>query len=81
MQEILISEFKAKCIAILKRVQMTREPVLVTRRGKPVARIEPIPEEAMTRRLGTLRGRMTIHGDIVTENAGDEWEVLHGPSS
>lgn len=53
MQEVLISELKAKCLGILKRVQMTREPVVITRRGKPVARIEPIPEEALTRRLGT----------------------------
>lgn len=81
MQEILISEFKAKCIAILKRVQMTREPVLITRRGKPIARIEPIPQGDLARKLGTLRGRMSIHGDIVTESAGDEWEVLHGPAS
>ncbi len=81
MQEILISEFKAKCIAILKRVQMTREPVVITRRGKPVARVEPIPEEAMTRRLGALRGRMTIHGDIVEDSAGGEWEILHGPAA
>ena len=42
MKTVIISEFKAKCIAILREAQRTREPVVVTRRGKPLARIEPI---------------------------------------
>ena len=37
MRTMLVSEFKAKCIAILKDVQRTRQPVLVTLRGKPLA--------------------------------------------
>ena len=41
MQRIQISKFKATCLAVLDRVAQTREPVLVTRRGKPIARIVP----------------------------------------
>jgi len=41
MQEIAISKFKATCLAVLKRVRETGEPVLVTRFGQPIARIEP----------------------------------------
>jgi prevent-host-death family protein len=76
MEEILISEFKAKCIAILKRVQMTRRPVIVTRRGKPIARIEPIQQEVPRRKLGTLRKRLTILGNIVSEDTSRDWEML-----
>jgi prevent-host-death family protein len=62
---MLISEFKAKCIAVLREAQRTGKPVLITRRGRPIARIEPVAESLPTRTLGALRGRMGIRGDIV----------------
>jgi prevent-host-death family protein len=34
MKEIAISEFKAKCLAILEQVNKTKHPVLITRFGK-----------------------------------------------
>ncbi len=76
MKTIIISEFKAKCIAILKEAQRTREPVIVTRRGKPLVRIEPIPEDATSRQLGALRGRIQIRGDIVRTDTELDWEML-----
>ena len=76
MKTIVISEFKAKCIAILKEAQRTREPVIVTRRGKPIARIEPILEDASRPQLGALRGRMQIRGDIVRTSSEQDWEML-----
>lgn len=76
MKTVIISEFKAKCIAILKEAQRTREPVVVTRRGKPVARIEPIIEDAPSRQLGAQRGRMRIIGDIVMTGTEEDWEML-----
>jgi prevent-host-death family protein len=41
---ISASEFKAKCLALLDEVAETREAIVVTKRGRPVARIEP-PDE------------------------------------
>jgi prevent-host-death family protein len=41
MKEIAISEFKAKCLAILEQVNKTKHPVLITRFGKPVAEVVP----------------------------------------
>ena len=35
------SEFKAKCLALLDEVAETGETIIVTKRGKPVARVEP----------------------------------------
>ena len=40
-ETIVISEFKAKCLGILRRVQKTGRPVVVTRRGERVAEIHP----------------------------------------
>ena len=76
MKKILISEFKAKCIAVLREAQRTGEPVLVTRRGRPIARIEPVVQGLRTRKLGALRGRMKIVGDIVEIDTTRDWEVL-----
>lgn len=61
MQQIQISEFKATCLAVLDRVHQTGEPVLITRRGQPIARVVPA-----TQRLGTMIGTGKILGDIVS---------------
>ncbi|MDA0347614.1 MAG: type II toxin-antitoxin system Phd/YefM family antitoxin [Verrucomicrobia bacterium] len=74
MKTILISEFKARCIAILKEAQRTREPVLVTRRGHPLARIEPVYDNPPPRKFGALKSRMRIKGDIVHSDFDSEWE-------
>jgi prevent-host-death family protein len=52
MKEVLISEFKAKCIAIIDEMNRTRDSVIITRRGRPVARLEPIGDERSSRELG-----------------------------
>jgi len=41
MQEVAISEFKAKCLALLEQVRKTKKPIRITRRGKPVAEVVP----------------------------------------
>jgi prevent-host-death family protein len=77
MQTIAIGKFKATCLAVLERVRRTREPVLVTRRGVPVAEIKPPPLPA-SRLLGSMQGTVEIIGDIVGEPAEpeDAWEAL-----
>jgi prevent-host-death family protein len=40
------SDFKAQCLALLDHVAETREVVIVTKRGKPVARLGPLDEGA-----------------------------------
>lgn len=75
MKSIGISEFKAKCIAILKRAHRTHTPLVVTLRGKPLVRIEPLPAAAGQRRLGAFVGQGRIHGDIVELDLTSEWEM------
>ena len=77
MDEIAISKFKATCLAVLERVRKTGKPILVTRFGRPVARIEP-PAGEPTRqiRFGTGAASMTINGDIVGHISDiSEWEA------
>ncbi|MBI2901776.1 MAG: type II toxin-antitoxin system Phd/YefM family antitoxin [Planctomycetes bacterium] len=71
MTTIGVSEFKARCIALLKSVQRTRRPLLVTLRGEPIARIGPAPGGKAAPRLGALRGQLEIRGDIVGADFGN----------
>jgi prevent-host-death family protein len=75
MKTVLLSEFKAKCIGLLREAQRNHEPIVVTRRGKPIARVEPLYDDQPPRRLGVLRGRMRIHGDLVETDFASEWEI------
>jgi len=66
MREISISEFKTRCLALLQEVKKTKKPILITRRGKPIAEIVPPSHAPKRRKLGALAGTMTILGDIVS---------------
>jgi len=66
MQEIAISEFKAKCLSLLDEVNKTKKPIRILRRGKPIAEIVPPQPERKRRKLGTMVGRGAILGDIVS---------------
>ena len=56
MKTILVSEFKAKCLAVLKEVCRSREPLVVTLRGQPLVTIQPFAEFPPGKHLGELKG-------------------------
>lgn len=77
MIEIQISKFKATCLSVLDRVAKTGEPVLVTRLGKPLARILPLPPGSVGDWLGAMEGSGEIHGDLIAPAAEpSDWEAL-----
>ncbi len=80
MEELSVSRFKATCLAVLEKVRTTREPILVTKRGKPIAEVVPVSAAGdEPRRLGVLAGRGAVVGDIIEPALGqDEWESLGG---
>lgn len=55
-------EFKAKCLKVLDQVAHTREVIVVTKRGKPVAKVVPLERPDSS----SLKGSVTAIGDIVT---------------
>ncbi len=79
MRTIPAGQFKAKCLAILDEVNSTGETVLITKRGKPVARVEAPraqPDEAPDSIFGFLRGMATISdgADLITSDFDqEEW--------
>ena len=62
--------FKAHCLALLDKAARTRQPLIVTKRGKPVAKIVPAALPAPKGLLGSVK----FHGEIVAPIL-DEWEV------
>lgn len=77
MKEIAISEFKAKCLAILDEVQKTKHPVRITRFGKPVAEVVPPSSTAAKDWMRSMKGEVKILDDIVSPATDpDEWEVV-----
>jgi prevent-host-death family protein len=76
VKSIAISRFKATCLAVLEQVRHTGEPVVVTKRGEPIAEI--VPPSLSNTWLGSARQRGRITGDIVSPVvAEDAWEA-HG---
>ena len=79
-ETIPISKFKATCLAVLEEVRTTGRPVVVTRRGEPVAEIVPPPHSSPVRTwLGSAAGSGRIIDDVVAPALPDEaWEALLG---
>jgi antitoxin (DNA-binding transcriptional repressor) of toxin-antitoxin stability system len=63
MQRIPAGKYKAQCLTLTEGVRATREPVLITKRGKPVAKLVPA-EEPADGFIGRLKGVIEIVGDI-----------------
>ncbi len=76
MEEVAISEFKAKCSRILEQVRKTRKPIRVTRLGQPLADIvPPTSGKRLANWLGCMAGTGRIVGDIVAPaSSGSDWE-------
>ncbi|MFZ0978115.1 MAG: type II toxin-antitoxin system prevent-host-death family antitoxin [Candidatus Acidiferrales bacterium] len=67
IQEVAISEFKAKCLSLLEQVSKTRTPLRVTRRGKAIADVIPASSETEERSwIGSMSDSVEINGDIVS---------------
>ncbi len=77
-ETVTISKFKATCLALLHKVKKTGKPILVTRKGEPVAQvIPPPPPEKPKAWLGSFKDSGKILGDIVAPvTSEEEWEAL-----
>jgi len=75
--EIAISEFKAKCIQVLKQASASDEEWIVTLRGKPLARVMGIRTSAPPRVLGGQREALdpqVSDSVLIRSDFEDDWE-------
>jgi prevent-host-death family protein len=74
-KHVSTSELKARCSEIVDRVASKRETVIVTRRGRAVARIVPVEASAQRTLFGFARGSVQVRGDIL-EPIDVPWDAL-----
>jgi prevent-host-death family protein len=76
-------KFKAQCLAVMDEVQAKRVPVLVTKNGKPVAKLVPIDLPEGEDPLDAFYfGKIEIIGDIMKPIYSDkEWEQFFEESA
>jgi prevent-host-death family protein len=70
---IAAGEFKAKCLKLLDEVAEKRETLVITKHGKPVAQLVPMP--AAKNIVGAMRGSVLWEGDIISP-LDAEWEAM-----
>ncbi len=77
MAQVGATEFKARCLELMDRVRVRRETFVITKRGKPVAKLVPLERTRGEGLFGCLSERARITGDITAPAvATDRWETL-----
>jgi prevent-host-death family protein len=77
MKKMAAGAFKTNCLAVMDEVQSKRITVVITKHGKPVAKLVPV-ESKSDDIFGFLRGKIAITGDIVSPAlTQEEWGNLY----
>ncbi len=72
MKTIAAAEFKARCLTLMDNVRATKRPLVITKRGKPVAKLVPI-DEPKDEFIGRLKGVFEVVGDLDADPP-EAWE-------
>jgi prevent-host-death family protein len=76
VKSITAADFKARCFAVMEQVRTTKEPILITKRGRPVAKLVPAGDSSDDF-IGRLQGVIKIVGDIESPiEPPENWEAL-----
>lgn len=70
MKQIAAAKFKEQCLALLDQVD--QEGIVITKRGKPVAKLIPFAADSASL-IGSLAGKVTIKGEILS--TGLDWHA------
>jgi prevent-host-death family protein len=82
MKTMAAGKFKAQCLAVMDEVQSKRVSVLVTKNGKPVAKLVPLDLEGEDPIFGFYQGKIEIKGDIMAPIYSDkEWDEFFEASA
>ena len=73
---ISAAAFKAECLKLMDRVARTGEAVVITKHGKPVAQLTPVPPEPASM-FGYMKGLVNTAGDIVSP-LDETWSAISG---
>jgi len=74
--DISAAQFKAECLKLMDEVEKTRQPIIITKHGRPVAQLAPIPADTGSL-FGYMKGTVRITGDVMAP-LDVEWSALSG---
>ena len=75
MKAVGISQFRAHTVEILEKVSLAQENIIITKRGKPLARIIPYHDIETAPRPGMLAGTLVFENDIVSPLGEEMWDA------
>ena len=80
MKTMPAGEFKAKCLRVMEEVRKYRTPVVITKKGRPVAKLVP-PDEPKRSIFGCMADKIKIVGDVESPVLPpiDEWDMYRLP--
>ena len=76
MKDMPISKFKAQALQLIEDVAETREGLVITKRGKPLAQVIPYQGPSAKPRPGRLSGALVFEKDIVSPLEEKLWEAI-----
>ena len=74
---VTATELKAKCLALLDEIDEKGDTVVVTKRGRAVAVLQPVKKKQWRSPKGAWTGKVEIVGDLVNANWSHLWETAH----
>jgi prevent-host-death family protein len=75
MKKMAISQFKAHALRVISQIAENHESMIITKRGKPLARILPYEETPSSPKPGRLANTLVFENDIVSPLGEDMWEA------
>ena len=73
---IAISQFKSQCLEIIDKLQNNQETIIITKRDKPIAKVEAIMTKSNSSLFGILKNKAEIKGDIL-EPINEKWDATN----
>lgn len=70
-----VSEFKAQALGTFERIAKAGLSIVVTKRGKPIAKVTPYSEQKEAAAPGRLAGTLLYEGDLVSPLGADLWNA------
>jgi prevent-host-death family protein len=74
MQTMGISQFKSHALKIIDKVAKTKEIIVITKRGKPLAQIIPYRDSISNHVPGKLADALVFENDIVSPLGEEMWD-------
>ncbi len=73
---ISAAQFKAECLRLMDEVEKTRQPITITKHGRPVAQLTPVASDGESM-FGYMKGTLSTSGDVMAP-LDVEWSALSG---